>query len=135
MATSVAAPAFAAPGGTARPFSESSTVTLDFESGLATGSGVATHLGRYALTSDTTTSVYTAANGETLTVNVQVVDTFGGGVCADSDFGVHATATVLSGTGRFQGAHGVFQETSCGTVNSSFTGIRFQETATGTISY
>ncbi len=135
---SMAAPGFAAQKGTARPYSETSTAIVNFTNGSITGSGVATHLGRFTSNTapDGSSSVYTAANGDTLTVAVQVDDVFVGGDCpATSDFGVHATATITSGTGRFQGAQGVFHETNCATLDLSVPGFRFSESVTGTISY
>jgi hypothetical protein len=101
------------------------------------GQGQATHLGRFTVTGDTTVDVatgnargtwtLTAANGDMLFLTME-----GNGI--DPTHGV-GTFTVVSGTGRFQGASGSYQQiitfaVPLGTSDS----IPYTDVLTGTIS-
>jgi hypothetical protein len=112
-------------------------LTIGFE-----GVGIATHLGRMTGTGSNCTeftlatasvaiwdgiATYTAADGSSLTVSyegVQGAPT--GGVAMAS-----TTSTVVSGTGRFEGAHGSW--TASGTID--FTTGLVNDTFSGWISY
>ena len=101
----------------------------------ATGSGQATHLGRFHLTYELEvdlltlpfetfgSSVFTAANGDTITTDIIGLGT-PGGADADSVVEFH---TITGGTGRFAGATGTFVRTyllnlATGATSGSFAG-------------
>lgn len=81
---------------------------------VSTGTGVATHLGKFEMTSPHLTYLntfmvegaqnFTAANGDTLTA------TFAGQLLPNADGSLEGTltATITGGTGRFEGASGSY---------------------------
>ena len=99
------------------------------------GTGNATYLGRFTITSDFTvdtttvtgagTSIWTAANGDQI-----FTDDTGQGVVSFPTLNVVETHTITGGTGRFEGASGTF----IGERSINLPTLTSSATITGTIS-
>ena len=129
FALSVAAPAFAASGGTNRPFSASGSFVCDANG--CSGSGNATHLGRFTTTQD---DVFTAIGGDQIAISLDwstvQVDFPGVAPCSPDGFGARIDGAITGGSGRFAHASGSIKYLAC-----SSDEVHYTFYVRGTISY